>query len=89
MKVDIKRRLVDWILKNSTFPIRCESGNELTWMLKDNCPVCLTDPIETLSNADYHTKYPACNRIQIGTVTLYLCDHHLKELRKAIDAFDT
>ena len=76
----IKQKVSDWILKNTSFPNKCESGNELDWMLKDNCPCCIAEPIESLSNYEYRKKYPAHNRIQIGVTTIYLCDVHLKEL---------
>lgn len=79
-----KRAIFDLILKNVTFPSKCKSDNELDWMLKGNCPCCIKQPIESLSNKEYHEKYPANNRIQIGTVTIFLCDVHLKELKSEL-----
>ena len=83
--IDIKRKLADWVLKNTTFPNNCKTGNELSWMLKDNCPICVSERIEYLSNAEYHRKYPARNRIQMGVITIYLCDYHLNELREVLN----
>lgn len=70
--------------KFATFPKGCKTGNESNWMLKDNCPCCIANPIESLSNCAYHKKYPANNRLEMGVVTIYLCDFHLNELRSAI-----
>lgn len=81
----IKRKIIDWIFQNISYPQKCETGNELDWMLKDNCPVCITDPIESLSNCEYHKKYPARNRIRIGMSTIYLCDIHLKQLKDKLN----
>lgn len=81
----IKRKIVDWIFKHVSFPNGCKSGNELGWILKDNCPACLSEPIETMSNYEYHKKYPARNQIQIGVTTIYLCDVHLRDLRDKLN----
>lgn len=80
-----KRKIIDWIFENITFPNGCKTENECLWMLKDNCPACISNPIECLSNAEYHKKYPANNRLQIGTITIYLCNHHLNELRELLN----
>lgn len=74
----IQRKISDWIFSNISFPRKCQTGNELGWMLKDNCPCCIAEPIEILSNRDYHIKYPAKNRIRLGMTNIYLCDIHLK-----------
>lgn len=76
----IRNKYANWIYLHTSFPIHCESGNELNWIFKDNCPECLARPIETLSNYEYHKKYPARNKLVLGSVTIYLCDIHLKEL---------
>ena len=81
----IKTRISNWILRHASFPYECKSGNELDWMLKDNCPCCIGKPIEWLSNVEYRMKYPAKNKIQFGTVTVYLCDYHLKELKEELE----
>ena len=83
-----KQKIANWIYNNMSFPCNCKTRNELNWMLKDNCPACLSDPIESLSNYEYHKKYPAHNRIQIGVTTMYLCDVHLKELREKLNNFE-
>lgn len=80
----IKQKIVNWIFGNMSFPKSCETGNELDWMLKGNCPCCVANPIESLNNKDYHIKYPPKNRVELGTITIYLCDVHLKELKDAI-----
>lgn len=80
----IKKAICDFIYKNTSFPNGCKHGNELNWMFKDCCPVCVNSPIESLSNKEYHEKYPAHNKIQLGVLTFYLCDVHLKELREII-----
>lgn len=76
---------IKWALKQ--FPFGCKSGNELNWMLKDNCPVCIDNPIESLSNREYHEKYPAHHRLELGRVSVYLCDVHLQELKESIDKY--
>ena len=81
----IKRKLANVIYDNIDFPKACESGNELDWMLKDNCPCCLAHPIESLSNAEYHEKYPAKNILNFGVTKIYLCDVHMKELQSVIN----
>lgn len=83
-KEKMGRNIFNLVFKNISFPNGCKSGNELDWMLKDNCPCCLSEPIETLSNKEYHKKYPANNRIQIGKIAIYLCDDHLKELKSEL-----
>jgi len=80
----LKRKFIDWLYKNTTFPNGCKHSNELVWMFKDNCPCCIANPIETLSNKEYHEKYPARNIIIIGCFKIYLCDYHLKELIEKI-----
>lgn len=84
----MNRHISDWIFKNTSFPNSCKSGNELDWMLKGNCPCCISEPIEILSNEEYHKKYPANNRLQIGIVTIYLCDIHFKLLRTEISRYE-
>lgn len=81
----IKQKFADWVFENMSFPRECKTGNELSWIFKDNCPCCIAKPIEPLSNQKYHEKYPARNRIQIGTVTIYMCDYHLKELKEELN----
>lgn len=49
-------------------------------MLKDNCPVCVANPIESLCNAEYMRKYPARNTVRFGAISINICDQHLKEL---------
>ena len=83
-----KRKIFDCIFKNTSFPNGCKSGNELDWMLKDNCPCCISEPIESLSNKQYHEKYPAHNRLQIGIVAIYLCDIHFKKLRTEMSRYE-
>lgn len=80
-----KRKIADFALKNATFPIKCKTGNELDWILKDNCPYCIANPIEPLSNAEYHRKYPAKNKMRFGVTTVYLCDFHLRKLKKELN----
>lgn len=80
MSCKIKSKFANWIYSHTSFPIHCESGNELDWIFKENCPECLSRPIESLSNYEYHKKYPARNRLVLGNVTIYLCDIHLRKL---------
>lgn len=68
-----------------SFPTNVKNGNELSWILKDNCPCCIAKPIENLSNEEYHKKYPAEYTLTLGVVKVYLCKTHLAELRKAMD----
>ena len=50
-------------------------------ILKDVCPVCLTNKIELgLSNVDYIEKYPADYVLTLGVKKIYLCEHHIKQL---------
>lgn len=63
------------------FPEGCKTGNELDWMLKGNCPVCVASPIEHLSIFEYGMKYPARNTLAFGMVKINLCDYHLGQLR--------
>ena len=77
----LKQKIAGLMLRNTSFPNRCETGNELSWMLKDNCPVCVKEPIEGLSNEEYHKKYPANNKIVLGVTVLYMCDTHLEQLK--------
>ena len=79
-----KQKIANWVFENMSFPRECKSGNELSWIFKGNCPCCMERPIEWLSNREYHEKYPAKNRIQIGVVKIYMCDYHLKELREKL-----
>lgn len=81
----IRQKILDWMFSNISFPKKCETRNELDWMLKDNCPCCVANPIESLSNRDYHIKYPAKNRVDLGPVKIYLCDTHLNELRERLN----
>ncbi len=74
-----KRKIADLIFRHTSFPNGCKTGNELDWILKHSFPCCLANPIEILSNKEYHNKYPANNRIEMGAVTIYLCDVHLQE----------
>lgn len=67
------------------FPEGCETGNELDWMLKGNCPVCIVSPLEQTSILEYQRKYPARNTITLGHVTLNLCDRHLEELCNKVE----
>lgn len=84
---DIKLRIFDLIFSNISFPKYRMSGLESQWMLKDNCPCCISNPIESLSNAQYRKKYPANNVITLGGVNIYLCDYHLKELKNEINCY--
>lgn len=81
---DTKRRIADWIYKHISFPNGCKHGNELSWMLKDNCPCCTSNPIETLSNKEYHERYPARNILTLGSMKIYLCDYHMDELKNKL-----
>lgn len=76
----IRNKYTNWVYSHTSFPNHYKSGNELDWIFKDNCSECLTRPIETLSNYEYHKKYPARNKLVFGNVTIYLCDIHLKKL---------
>lgn len=80
------RKIITYILKKSKFPYGCESGNELDWILKNNCPCCISKPIESISNEKYKRKYPANNKITFGgNVQIFLCDTHAEELREALN----
>lgn len=81
----IIRLLCDFIYSHTSFPRHCKSGNELNWMFKGNCPVCLYHPIESLSNKEYHIKYPSRNRLTLGGMNIYLCDRHLVEVKSVLD----
>ena len=83
----IKSKYANWIYSHTSFPNNCKSGNELVWIFQDNCPECLNNPIETLSNEEYHKKYPAKNRLIIGDITIYLCGIHLKKLYESIQEY--
>ena len=75
--------VMTWIKENFTrFPKGCQTGNESNWMLKDNCPCCIANPIEYLSNAKYHSEYPPKNKLRFGRISIYLCDFHLNKLMK-------
>ena len=80
------QKIFNFIINHIEFPYECKSGTEHNWMLKNNCPACIVDPIECLSNSEYHEKYPAKNRIDIGATTVYLCDVHLEELRHILNS---
>ncbi len=67
------------------FPESCKTGNELDWMLKGNCPVCVAKPIEHLSIFEYGEKYPARNTLVFGMVEINLCDYHLEQLRLCME----
>ena len=62
--------------------------NALDFLLKDNCPLCLSRPLENLSNSEYSKKYPARHTINFGATKIYLCDYHLLKLKKSFDEFD-
>ena len=83
--MNLKQKIANWIFENISFPKGCESGNEQSWWLKNNCPCCLYEPIESLSNYEYHKKYPANNVIHFGKVSIYICDYHLKELNEELN----
>jgi len=83
--MNLKTKIANWVLSHASFPNKCESGTELNWMLKDNCPCCINEPIESLSNYEYRKKYPAHNQIRMGVTTIYLCDVHLNELKNVIN----
>lgn len=82
--MSIKTKIVDFLLKNASFPTNIKSGNELDWMLKGNCPCCIAEPIEHLSNAEYHKKYPVEYTLTLGTVRIYLCKLHYDELKNVV-----
>lgn len=67
------------------FPL-CDSKSnaDMSWILKNNCPVCLSDPIETLSHQEYREKYPPNYTLTLGTVKINLCEFHMKELKKEL-----
>ena len=87
-KEKISRKISNWIFKNTSFPNGYKTGNELDWMLKDNCPCCISEPIESLSNKEYRKKYPAHNRLRLGIITVYLCDIHFKKLRTEMSRYE-
>ena len=68
----------------SQFPKGVTSKNALDFLLKDNCPLCLSQPLEALSNYEYSKKYPAKNIIDFGATKIYLCDHHLLQFKKSL-----
>ena len=72
----------------SRFPKNITPKNALDYLLKDNCPICLSRPIESLSNYEYSKKYPVKNTIDFGVAKVYLCDYHLLKLKKSFDEFD-
>ena len=79
---DLKEAIKFVKLYFEKYPSHCESGNEISFfILKHNCPVCMEDPIERLSNFEYHKKYPAENVITLGRQRIYLCNEHYKALR--------
>ncbi len=82
--MSVKKLFCDFIYKHTSFPNGCKHGNELNWMFKHCCPVCINEPIESLSNKEYNEKYPAHNKIRVGVLTFYLCDVHLEEMRKEL-----
>lgn len=80
----IKDRFCKFALGYIPFPNKCKTGNETDWMLKNNCPCCIEQPIEPLSNKEYHEKYPANNMVRIGAVTIYLCNEHFEQLKSEL-----
>lgn len=80
----IKDKFYKFAIEHISFPNKCVTGNEMDWMLKNNCPCCILQPIEPLSNKEYHEKYPANNRMRIGAVTIYLCDKHFEQLKSEL-----
>lgn len=83
-----KKRYSNKYFNNAEFPSGCEARSKSNWILKDNCPCCILEPLECLSNFEYHQKYPANNRVQIGNVNIYLCDVHLKELKEKLNKYE-
>jgi hypothetical protein len=83
--MNLKRKLTMFVYMHVDFPIGVSDGVELNWILKNNCPCCINQPLESLSNYDYKNKYPAKNKIILGNTTVYLCDCHLKELREILN----
>lgn len=67
------------------FPEGCETGNELDWMLKGNCPACVAEPLEHTSILEYRMKHPARNTLTVGMVKLNLCDYHLEQLHNRLE----
>lgn len=53
----LKQKFSDFIWNNISFPNGCEPGGKYLWMLKDNCPVCISNPIEHLTIQQYRKKY--------------------------------
>lgn len=86
--MNIKKLLSTVFLLSRIYPNGCKSGNELDWMFKDCCPVCLASPIEPLSNMEYQLKYPAKNKLHFGRITIYLCDKHLNELKDTLNKWE-
>lgn len=82
--MNIKTKISNFLLKNASFPTGIKSDNELDWMLKGNCPCCIANPIENLSNAEYNKKYPAEYTLTLGVVKVYLCRIHYVELINVI-----
>lgn len=78
----IKTKFANWIFANATFPINVQNEYKFAWMLKHNCPCCLANPLESLSNKDYSKKYPANNILTLGVTKIYLCDAHYDEFKK-------
>jgi hypothetical protein len=81
----LRQKIANWVYSNIYFPNGCKSGNELDFLLKDNCPCCISEPLEQLSNEEYHKKYPAENRITLGVTTIYLCNVHFHKLEKLME----
>ena len=72
----------------SKFPKDITSKNALDFLFKDNCPLCISHPLETLSNYEYNEKYPAIHTINFGATKICLCDYHLIKLKESFDEFD-
>lgn len=70
------------------FPKGVTPKNALDFLFKDNCPLCLSHPLEPLSNYEYSKKYPAKHTIDFGTTKICLCDYHLLQLKETLDQFD-
>lgn len=82
--MSIKTKIADFLLKNASFPAGVKSGNEFDWMLTGNCPCCIAEPIEILSNAEYHKKYPTAYELTLGVTKIYLCKVHYNEFKNVV-----
>lgn len=82
--MSLKTKFANWVYRNVTFPTNIANEYEFNWMLKHNCPCCLGEPLESLSNIEYSKKYLANNILIFGVTKIYLCDVHYNEFKKAI-----